>query len=172
MKLIVGLGNPGTKYKNNRHNLGFILVDKLARELNCNWKLEDRFKSEMVKYKMKDGEFIFLCKPTTFMNNSGEAISLVKSYFKIEDDDVIVVHDDLDLSFLQKKKQKGASSAGHNGVQSVIDCLGTDEFWRLRVGIGRPLNQDVNSADWVLKDFTDDELLKIKELNILPILVG
>lgn len=172
MKLIVGLGNPGNQYNKNRHNLGYMLVDKLAESWNAGWKLEDRFKSEMVKHRMPSGDFVFLCKPTTFMNNSGEAVSMLRNYFKIDLEDIFVVHDDLDLLFLQQKKQKGSSSAGHNGVQSIIDHLGSQDFWRLRIGIGRPANPNINSADWVLQDFNPEELEKIEEINISPILIG
>lgn len=172
MKLIVGLGNPGPKYSKNRHNLGFLLLDSIASKWGCSWKLEDRFKSEFVKHRLDSGEFVILAKPQTFMNLSGEAVVLIKNYFKIELDDIFVIHDDLDLSFAEIKKQRNRGSAGHNGVQNIIDLLGTSDFWRLRFGVGRPENLQIKSEDWVLADFSNEELEKIHSLDVLPILIG
>lgn len=172
MKLIVGLGNPGPKYLKNRHNLGFLLLDCIASKWGCNWKLEDRFKSEFVKHRLESGEFVILAKPQTFMNLSGEAVVLIRNYFKIELDDIFVVHDDLDLSFAEIKKQRNRGSAGHNGAQNIIDLLGTSDFWRLRFGVGRPENPQIKSEDWVLADFSNEELEKIHSLDVLPILIG
>lgn len=172
MKLIVGLGNPGSNYSKNRHNLGFILVDQIAKDWEVQWHLEDRFSCEMVKHKLASGEFIILAKPTTFMNDSGKAVSAIRNYFKIDDSDIFVVHDELDLPFSVQKKQTGSGSAGHNGVQSIIDSLGTNDFWRLRVGIGRPDNPNISPTDWVLMDFTSKELSDLSKMHVLPILIG
>uniref|UniRef100_A0A7C4TQT3 Peptidyl-tRNA hydrolase n=1 Tax=candidate division WWE3 bacterium TaxID=2053526 RepID=A0A7C4TQT3_UNCKA len=172
MKLIVGLGNPGPEYEKNRHNLGFILVDKIADVLGCTWRFESRFKCYMAKHKLASGDFVLLAKPKTFMNKSGESVVSIKNYFRLQDDSIFIVHDDLDLPFLTQKKQRAVGSAGHNGVQNIIETLGANDFWRLRVGIGRPKDPTVNPADWVLKDFSEDELREVQKIDLTPILVG
>lgn len=161
MKIIVGLGNPGNQYKKYRHNTGFILLDKLAEERGLKWKKSSKFESEIAEW----GDFI-LVKPQTFMNNSGDAVSKIMNFYKISEEDLIVVHDDVDLEFGVVKKQKGKNAAGHHGVEDIIEKIGTKEFWRLRVGIGKPENKQVPVDVWVLQDFKDTELENIKNLSI------
>lgn len=161
MKIIVGLGNPGNQYKKYRHNTGFILLDKLAEERGLKWKKSSKFESEIAEC----GDFI-LVKPQTFMNNSGDAVSKIMNFYKISEEDLIVVHDDVDLEFGVVKKQKGKNAAGHHGVEDIIEKIGTKEFWRLRVGIGKPENKQVPVDVWVLQDFKDTELENIKNLSI------
>lgn len=161
MKIIVGLGNPGNQYKKYRHNTGFILLDKLAEGRGLKWKKSSKFESEIAEC----GDFI-LVKPQTFMNNSGDAVSKIMNFYKISEEDLIVVHDDVDLEFGVVKKQKGKNAAGHHGVEDIIEKIGTKEFWRLRVGIGKPENKQVPVDVWVLQDFKDTELENIKNLSI------
>lgn len=153
MKLVVGLGNPGEKYKNQRHNVGFMLLNKFAKEHNLTWETSSRLKSETNRFS-KD---IMLLKPQTFMNNSGEAVSLACSFYKIEPKDVTVVHDDVDLPLGEYKKQFGAGAAGHHGVEDIILKLGTKEFNRARIGIGRPQNPNIPVDQFVLQDFSEEE---------------
>lgn len=158
MKLIAGLGNPGTAYSRTRHNIGFICLDRLAKDLGI--KFDRRLCQAKIGHGKLDGEDIYLAKPQTFMNSSGRAIKcLVKRLGFKANTDLIVVHDELDLPLGVIRIKKGGSSAGHKGVQSIIDELGADEFIRLRIGIGRPGGPDV--VDYVLDNFsaTEKEIL-------------
>jgi PTH1 family peptidyl-tRNA hydrolase len=148
MTLIVGLGNIGTKYENTRHNIGFMVVDKIVNDLNLTAINKPAFKGEV--YKSKD--FILL-KPSTYMNLSGQSAIIVKNFYKCED--IIVIHDDLDLSFGCMKFKIGGSSGGHNGLKSMDECCG-NEYKRVRIGIGRPKNNQP-VVDFVLKDFDEIE---------------
>lgn len=132
MKLIVGLGNPEERYAGTRHNLGFEVLDELTRKLNLvDWTEENKFKSEIIKVPE-----LILVKPHTFMNKSGMAVSLLVNYFKVNSEDVIIIHDDLDLPLGKIKVRIGGAAAGHHGVESIINVLGTDKFIRVRLGIG------------------------------------
>lgn len=135
MKLIIGLGNPGPDYATTRHNVGFMVVDKLAKELGSitpSWKKEDAHKSLVVK--ISD---VILVKPLTFVNQSGQAVKSLADYYKVKSDDVWVVHDDMDLPIGKLRIRSSGGSAGHNGVDSIIQALKTDKFIRYRLGIGR-----------------------------------
>ena len=165
MKIIVGLGNPGNQYKEYRHNTGFILLDKLAEEQDLKWKKSPKFESEVAESK----DFI-LVKPQTFMNNSGDAVSKIMNFYKVSPDDLVVVHDDVDLEFGAAKNQKGKNAAGHHGVEDIIEKIGTKEFWRVRVGIGKPENKQIPVDVWVLQNFQETELETIKNLNIWGLL--
>ena len=162
MKIIFGLGNPGKEYASARHNVGFILLDKYAEDKGLKWLKEDKFKA----LTAKDGE-ILLVKPQTFMNNSGDCVSLVVNYYKADPADILVIHDDVDLEFGRTKKQFGGGSAGHHGIEDIHKKLGTDVFWRFRVGVGRPNNASFDVLDWVLSGFSEEELATIKKLNFL-----
>ena len=151
MKLIAGLGNPGDKYKNNRHNLGFMVVDKFAAENALVWKVS----SDLSCYFLKTEEFV-LVKPNTFMNESGIAVRAVCEYYDIEPADVLIVHDELDLEFGKIRLSFNGSSAGHRGVASVVEKMGTMDFARLRVGIGRP-SEPLPPDKYVLQDFSQGE---------------
>jgi PTH1 family peptidyl-tRNA hydrolase len=165
MKIIVGLGNPGEKYSFNRHNAGFILVDALAKKLDLEWKFSSKLKADICK---KD-DLIFL-RSREFMNVSGQPVSSALSYYKISAENLLVIHDDVDLPFGEVKKQFASGSAGHKGVESIISNLGTKEFWRVRIGIGRPANaQPVE--DFVLSDFTGEELQKIEGIDVEKLLL-
>lgn len=158
MKLIVGLGNPGKKYEKTRHNVGFMAVDFLQKKMNLpKFRLNKKCKAEISK---ENG--IILAKPQTFMNNSGEAVLCLISFYKIEPEKIIIIHDDLDLDFEKIRKNENRGSAGHNGVQSIIDNLKTKSFTRLRVGIGRS-NEKIPPDIFVLQKFKKEELEKIKK---------
>jgi PTH1 family peptidyl-tRNA hydrolase len=135
MKLIVGLGNPGSEYEDTRHNIGFMVLDKLAKELgseSARWEEHEKFQA--VTARAGD---VMLVKPITFMNRSGDAISALMRFYKLSPSDVWVIHDDIDLPLGKIRVRERGSSAGHNGVQSVIESLKTDAFVRFRIGIGR-----------------------------------
>ena len=153
MILIIGLGNPGDKYENNRHNLGFMVVDDIAEKKGVVFRLEHMYESRYAEMGEID-ERIKLVKPDTFMNESGRAVEKTKNYWKVDSEDIWVIHDDVDLELGKVKVQLGGSSAGHRGVQSVIDHVG-EQFWRIRVGIGR--HDQIPTDAWVLKDFTSEE---------------
>ncbi|NPA87951.1 MAG: aminoacyl-tRNA hydrolase [Epsilonproteobacteria bacterium] len=156
MKLIVGLGNPGSKYEKNRHNIGFLAVDYLIKEFNAS-KLSSKFKGELYK----SDEYLFL-KPTTYMNLSGESVRLVKDFYKIENDDIIVIHDDIDLKLGALRFKKGGGSGGHNGLKSIDANIGND-YWRVRIGVGRPERKEM-VVSYVLSDFEDEELECLEKL--------
>lgn len=144
MKLIVGLGNPGSKYESTRHNVGFIVLDHLLKDLEpvnkSNWTTENKLKSDIyiLDYQAKSGvaEKVILAKPLTYMNNSGMAVGLIARFYKIKPIDIWVVHDDLDLPLGFLKIRFGGGTAGHHGLDSILETLGTDKFWRFRMGIG------------------------------------
>lgn len=153
-KLVIGLGNPGEEYKNHRHNIGFIIIDKLAQNLYLKFD-NNKKKSLFTRAKLNNTDFILL-KPQTFMNLSGESAIYISKFFNIKPEDIIVIYDDMDIPFGTFKIKKGGSSGGHNGIKSLIAQLQTDDFIRLRVGIGRPsFGKKVN--DYVLSSFSKSE---------------
>jgi len=166
MKLIVGLGNPGEKYSKVRHNLGFDVLDELVRKLNLvNWEMMGKFKSEIIKTPD-----IALVKPQTYMNKSGLAVSLIAGYFKVSPENIIVIHDELDLHLGKIKVRIGGAAAGHHGVESIIESLGT-QFIRVRLGIGnlRTQNsehkgQSVSAEKFVLEPFLHSEKPQVKHM--------
>ena len=161
MRLVVGLGNPGEKYKNTRHNAGFIILDQFASTYGFSWEEDKKF--QCLKYQKGD---VLHIKPQAFMNESGEVVSSVSRFYKIPPENILVVHDDVDLDFGQIKFQKDKSSAGHRGIESIIEKLGTSNFWRFRVGIGRSANSNLPTEEWVLQEFTPDELAAVKNIKI------
>lgn len=154
MKLVVGLGNPGREYAKTRHNIGFMVVDHLAREEEVKVSKKG-FSSLWAKGKIGDEEVLFLL-PQAFMNRSGEAVREIKDYYRIEDRDLVVVHDDLDLPLGRIKLDFEAGAAGHRGVGSIIEVLGTKGFYRVRIGIGRPARKEEVEA-YVLSPFEEGE---------------
>ncbi|NQV00684.1 MAG: aminoacyl-tRNA hydrolase [Parcubacteria group bacterium] len=160
MKLIIGLGNPGIKYKKTRHNLGFLVADFLAG--NDKWKESKKANCFYLK-KQINSEEVELIKPLTFMNNSGKTVNYAQKKHYINIEDIIVIHDDIDLPLGEIKIQQGRSSAGHKGVQSIINCLGTKDFIRIRLGI-KPLDFDTfDTEKFVLQKFTKQEEKIIQE---------
>ena len=158
--LIVGLGNPGLAYRHNRHNVGFMVADALADKLEIPLK-RVKFKAQIGNGKLEDIPII-IAKPLTFMNNSGEAVAPLVRYFKVPLERLLVIHDDMDLPLGTLRMRPSGGSAGHNGMLSIFDKLGTNAIPRLRVGIGRPSGR-MDPADYVLQDFpkSDEELLKM-----------
>ncbi len=155
MKLIVGLGNPGKKYELNRHNVGFLALDYLIEKYNAS-KISSKFKGDLYKAE----KYLFL-KPDTFMNLSGESVVLVRDYYKIDNDDIIVIHDDIDLKPGALRFKKGGSSGGHNGLKSIDKHIG-DDYWRVRIGVGRPERKE-DVVKYVLSDFSKEEIECIKK---------
>ena len=163
MFLIVGLGNPGKQYEKSRHNTGFVVVDKANLEFQMpNFKSNPKSKCQMSKGQI-DGKTVIIAKPQTFMNESGQAVSALANFYKIKPSNIIVVHDDLDLPSGEFKIQKNRGAAGHNGVQSIIDHLGTQDFIRVRIGIAPPEAAKTN-ADFVLAKFSKAEMEKLKKV--------
>ena len=151
MKIIVGLGNPGDKYKITRHNIGFILLDKIAEDNGLTWQLNKKFNAEIAKL----GD-TFLVKPQTYMNLSGKTVASLSRTADVLPDDILVVFDDLDLPLGRLRLRPEGGSGGHKGMRSIIDSLGSRAFARLRVGIGRPPGK-MDPADYVLQPFSEDE---------------
>ncbi|MFB6226205.1 MAG: aminoacyl-tRNA hydrolase [Candidatus Paceibacteria bacterium] len=168
MELIVGLGNPGKEYKKTRHNIGFMVLNDLRKELKIEdiseWSLSDKFNAKISGCHI-GGEKIILAKPMTYMNKSGEAVELIGEYYSLTPEDLTVVHDDIDLEFGQIKVQKNISSAGHNGVQSIINRLGTKNFTRVRVGIATEKLEQTDPSDFVLSKFGWFERSKLKQVR-------
>lgn len=150
MKLIVGLGNPGKEYTQTRHNIGFVVVDNLVKTLGVE-KWQKQKKSEVAKVSQK----LLLAKPTTFMNNSGIAVGELVNFYKLDDAEIIVVHDDTEVPFGEVRVKFGGTSGGHNGINSIDEHIGHD-YWRVRVGVGRDNHFD-DLADYVLAPFTSEE---------------
>ena len=160
MKLFVGLGNPGPKYEKTRHNAGFMAIDELAKEWNIGLTDEKKFKGQLGRGIVR-GEKVFLLKPTTYMNLSGESVRAVMNFYEIEVEDVIVMYDDLDLPNGKIRARLKGSAGGHNGIKSMIAQLGTQEFKRIRIGIDR--HPKIPVVDYVLGKFTEDELALVNQ---------
>lgn len=161
MKLVVGLGNPGVKYENTRHNVGFKVIDELSKSVSVSWR--EKFRAMIGESRVGD-EKILLCKPLTFMNASGESVAEICRYYSSlnAQSDIVIVYDDMDFPPGQLKLRQKGSAGGHNGIKSLIHYLGTDEFSRVRVGIGRPrTGQDVVS--YVLGTFGKEEQALVSE---------
>lgn len=159
--IVVGLGNPGVQYENTRHNAGFMAVDTLAGKYNVQIK-KLQFKS-LTGEAVISGKRCLLMKPSTFMNNSGEAVAAAMNFYKIPIENVIVCYDDISLepSFIRIRRK--GSDGGHNGIKSIIYLTGLDTFPRIKIGIGKKPHKDYNLADWVLSGFTKEEIPLIKE---------
>ena len=161
MILFVGLGNPSPDSENNRHNIGFKIIDALNQKFGLS-KQKPKFKGLLTTGNIGEKK-VYAIKPLTFMNNSGICIRELIEYFKIDSENVIVFHDDLDVDFGKIKAKFGGSSAGHNGIESIDKFIGKD-YSRVRIGIGKP-NGKSNAADHVLKDFDEDEKIRIRKYN-------
>jgi PTH1 family peptidyl-tRNA hydrolase len=149
--LVVGLGNPGREYARNRHNAGWMVLDELARRHGGSWR--SKFSCSLAEVRL-DGHRVALLKPETYMNESGRSVAAAATFFKVEPDAVLVVHDEGDLDLGRLQARMGGGLAGHNGLRSIAKALGTQDFLRLRIGVGRPERGDRRSlADYVLSDF-------------------
>jgi PTH1 family peptidyl-tRNA hydrolase len=152
--LIIGLGNPGREYRNNRHNVGFMVLDRLAGKLDVAFsRLESK---ALVTKTVYEGQRLILAKPQTFMNDSGKSVSSLARYYKVPLNHILIAFDDVDLPFETLRIRPGGGSGGQKGMKSIIESLGTDDFARLRVGIGRPPGQ-MDAAAYVLQDFPTSE---------------
>lgn len=161
MKLIVGLGNPGSRYQSSRHNFGFLVIDKLAGLYGIDLDRKD-FEAQWGKGKL-DGIPVLLAKPQTFMNLSGIAVQNLAGFFRVELSDVIVVHDDLDLPFETVRLKEGGGPGGHRGLMSIDDHFGDSGFMRVRLGIGRP-SEKMATEHYVLQPFSKEEEKALPEI--------
>ena len=161
MLLLVGLGNPTPNSENNRHNIGFKMIDTINQKFGLS-KQKPKFKGLLTTGNIKDKK-IYAIKPLTFMNNSGICIRELIEYFKIDAEDVIVFHDDLDIEFGKVKAKFSGSDAGHNGIASIDKFIGK-EYSRVRIGIGKPKTK-IDIADYVLKDFDEEEITEIEKIS-------
>ena len=160
MLLFVGLGNPTPDSENNRHNVGFKIIDTINKKFSLS-KQKPKFKGLLTTGNIGDKK-VYAIKPLTFMNNSGVCIRELIEYFKIDAEDVIVFHDDLDIEFGKIKAKFGGSSAGHNGIASIDKFIGKD-YSRVRIGIGKP-NKKIEISDYVLQNFNEDESIGIEKI--------
>jgi len=161
MLLFVGLGNPTPDSENNRHNVGFKIIDSINKKFGLT-KQKPKFKGLLTTGNINDKK-VYAIKPLTFMNNSGICIRELIEYFKIDAEDVIVFHDDLDIEFGKIKAKFGGSSAGHNGISSIDKFIGKD-YSRVRIGIGKP-KENIDIADYVLQNFDEDETIDIDRIS-------
>lgn len=153
--LIVGLGNPGRQYSRTRHNIGFMVVDRIAERTGASWR--GKYDGRFTETKLGDAR-VALLEPETFMNLSGRSVSAAARFYKLEPQDVIVVYDDIELEFDKVRAKAGGGLKGHNGLRSMAESLGTPDFLRVRCGVGRPRRGDPRSvADYVLGAFYEDE---------------
>lgn len=169
MKLIVGLGNPGKRYIKTRHNVGFMVLDALQKGLDeykiGKWELSKKFNAEICGVTVSHNDKIILAKPLTFMNESGIAVQLIAHFYQMTHRDIIIVHDDKDIALGEIKIQTDRSSAGHNGVESIITHIGTQDFIRVRVGIKKANERGMqDTAKFVLSKFGIFERKKVDEV--------
>jgi PTH1 family peptidyl-tRNA hydrolase len=164
IKLLVGLGNPGIEYEATRHNAGFWWIDTIARDLKVMLQPDRAYHGLVARTTVK-GETVWLLEPQTFMNLSGKSVGALVRFFKIQPQEVLVVHDELDITPGEAKLKLGGSHAGHNGLRDIHAQLGTDQYWRLRIGIGHPgVKSEV--ANWVLKKPAPDQRSAIENCII------
>lgn len=179
MKLIVGLGNPGQKYQNTRHNVGYLVVERIAADkelsvvdISNKFIRSKKFDADICQLQAK-GEKVILAKPTTFMNLSGESVSKMMQFYKLDISELVVVSDDVDIPLGQVRIRLEGSSGGHNGLQNIIDTLGSNQFVRVRIGISdenkntKEIDKEenfVDTKDYVLSEFNDRELPRSKKV--------
>lgn len=153
--IIAGLGNPGPKYASTRHNAGFMAMDLLGEELGFDYK-KLKFHS-LIADEMVEGKRCLLMKPQTMMNNSGEAILEAANYYNIPDENIIIIYDDISLDVGKIRIRRKGSAGGHNGIKSIIQCLGSEEFPRIKVGVGKKPSADYDLVRWVLGEFPKEQ---------------
>lgn len=161
MKVVVGLGNIGREYDNTRHNIGFAAVDYIAKKYNVEID-KSKFKGVYGEVKIK-GEKVFLLKPSTYMNLSGESLREIMQFYKIDNSDVIVLYDDISLPVGRLRIREKGSAGGHNGIKSIIQCIGTDVFDRVKIGVGAP---EHNLIAHVLGKFSDEDLKILENVEV------
>jgi PTH1 family peptidyl-tRNA hydrolase len=160
MKLIVGLGNPGDYYKGSRHNVGFMAVSQLSKKIGASFSKKEC--NARTAHGTINGTDVVLARPQTYMNNSGESVNALMRKFKVSKEDLIVIHDDMDLPVAKLRIRSGGSAGGHNGIKSIIAKTATQDFTRIKLGIGHPSHQKDEVIDYVLENFTKEEK---QELN-------
>ncbi|MGD8862359.1 MAG: aminoacyl-tRNA hydrolase [Myxococcales bacterium] len=161
MLLVAGLGNPGPKYQGHRHNVGFMVVERFAEQYGpAAWR--DKFHGRFAKVPVMGGRDAVLLEPMTYMNLSGRSVQAALAFFKLGLSDLVVVHDELDLSFGELRIKRGGGTAGHNGLKSIVESCGGPDFVRIRVGIGRPRGSDVQRH--VLSDFSKQESAELDDV--------
>lgn len=160
MKLLVGLGNPGRQYQQNRHNVGFMVLDELASQCGANWS--NRFAGELTRVEI-DARSLYLLKPMTYMNRSGASVQPAAAFYRIEPAEILVVHDEIDLPYETVRVKIGGGHGGHNGLRDIIQQLASSDFSRVRVGVGRPAHGG-DAADHVLDDFSRDERISLDQV--------
>jgi len=159
--LIVGLGNPGPEYARNRHNVGFLVADELAERALARFK-RDRSRAQLATGRLA-GTPVILAKPMSYMNASGRPVAALRSFYKLPGDRIVVIHDELDIPFADVRLKFGGGDNGHNGLRSVTSALGSRDYYRIRLGIGRPPGR-MDPADFVLRDFASAERDAVPEL--------
>lgn len=160
MKVIVGLGNPGPQYAETRHNVGFLLVDLLAE--SHRFVFHSKFQGLWAE-GIVEGERLLLLKPQTFMNLSGRSVREIVNFYKVSGENLLIVHDDMDLPLGKMRLRNQGGAGGHNGIKSILGELGTEKFWRLKLGVGRP-PIEWDPARYVLSSFAEDEIPKLDEV--------
>ncbi|MCZ7584925.1 MAG: aminoacyl-tRNA hydrolase [Deltaproteobacteria bacterium] len=163
MKLIVGLGNPGAEYAATRHNAGFWICDNIAKKLGLEFS-KRKFEAAFATGR-SDGETVVLLKPATYMNVAGRSVGAACSFYGAQAGDLLVLHDDVDLEPGRIKFKQGGGDGGHKGIRSVMDVLGDPEFFRLRLGVGRPADARVDTADFVLAKVPDSEIALFRDAS-------
>ncbi len=159
--IVCGLGNPGTQYENTRHNAGFMAIDTIAKNINAEVK-KLKFKS-LTGDVMLGGVRCLLMKPTTFMNNSGEAVREALNFYKLPPERLIVIYDDISMDVGRTRIRRKGSDGGHNGIKSIILCTNSDKFPRIKIGVGAKPHPDYNLADWVLSPFLKEQAEALEE---------
>lgn len=161
--LLLGLGNPGNEYANTRHNAGFLAIDAFADHFDLLWKSSTAHKAELIETNI-EGQKVLLAKPQTFMNRSGISARSLSETFSVSKNEIIAIYDDVDLPFGTIRLRKGGSAGGHNGVKSLIESLGSDDFWRIRIGIGEK-PETISLEDFVLSSFSKTERIALEAIN-------
>lgn len=172
MKLIIGLGNPGKEYENTRHNIGFMVVDNYLKNREPKW--QSKFKGSYTTLTINN-EKVFFLKPYTYMNLSGTSVREIMTFYKIQPENILVIHDDLDLPLGKIRIKTNSSAGGHNGIKSIIDALATDSFIRLKIGISH--NKNYDTKDYVLGHFNKEEVEILKNtlqetINVIDDFLG
>jgi peptidyl-tRNA hydrolase, PTH1 family len=160
LKLLVGLGNPGPQYELTRHNAGFLVIDAVAEKFGIQLG-KTKFEASGGAGKIGD-EPVVLLKPLTYMNLSGQSVRAASNYYRTSPIDIVVIHDDIDLEVGKVKTRMGGGHGGHNGIRSIMECLSSPDFQRIKLGIGRPpMDSKISVHDWVLGRFSDEELQRL-----------
>ncbi len=162
MHLIVGLGNPGSKYQLTRHNIGFMALDRYFESAGGKAVWKEEKKAQVLRAKIESKDVIFV-KPQTFMNLSGEAVRPIMDFYKIDLDHILVLHDELDIGYGAIKVQRNRGPGGHNGLKSLNEHLGSQDYTRLKIGVGKPPDARWDIANWVLSNFFEDEAARLPE---------